>query len=383
MELEINELINKYRHKAKSQAKDLVKDQIHNYELVRVVLDAPGRQPNEFVAQLQKAMNVSNVPFRVTRHLDRNRIDRPQKRIVWAQHVAEAAQDLWEFSLDTTISADYNSLYESLTDIVAEQEHTHTKIEPKAILYLFSLELSETVMYKQALEETVRLANFAQTKALLKELVELIATERGVVEKKSVHERVIGGITGTQALIIQSLTRDSEPVVDDSEVTDSAEQERLSHENDDLRAAAEIAQHQLEALQEELEHIRHEAKQEAVITFFQEMNSAKNSHLLDQFQTAEALLKKLRQQGIEIPKEAELIPALITMFSRFLKTQGIRPKTLIGQTKEITLQESDEYEYVGSDFESNAERKTVQVQTGGWIFGETLISKPKATEIQE
>ena len=216
----------------------------------------------------------------------------------------------------------------------------------------------------------------------MKELVELIATERGVVERKSAHERAIGGIAGTQALI-QSLTRESEPVVHDSETVDSVWQERLAHENDDLRAAAEIAQHQLEALQEELEHIRHEAKQEAVITFFQEMNSVKNSHLLDQFQTAEVLLKKLRQQGIEIPKEAELIPALIAMFSRFLKTQGIHPKALIGEKKEITLQESDEYEYIGTDFESDVDRKTVQVQTGGWIFGETLISKPKATEIQE
>ena len=148
MELEINELIERYRHKSKSQTKDLVKAQIHNYELVRVVLDAPGRQPNEFVKQLEKAMNVSRIPFRVTRQLDRNQIDRPQKRIVWAQHVAEAAQDLWEFSLETAISVDYNVLYERLTDIVAAQEDTQTKIEPKAILYLFSLELADTVIYK-------------------------------------------------------------------------------------------------------------------------------------------------------------------------------------------------------------------------------------------
>ena len=199
------------------------------------------------------------------------------------------------------------------------------------------------------------------------------------MKKKSAHERVIGGIAGTRSLI-QSLTRESESI-DDSTVKPLSEQERIIHENDDLRAAAEIAQHQLEALQEEIEHIRDEAKQENVIAFFQEMNSGQYSNLLDQFLKAELLVKQLKQQGTEIPQEIELIPSLIRMFTRFVKMQGIRPKGIVGEQKMITLSESAEYEYTGSSWEDPEERKTVEIQSTGWIYADTLISKPKVKEV--
>ena len=224
------------------------------------------------------------------------------------------------------------------------------------------------------------MANFNQAKALLQEIVELIAIEKGFVRKKSAHERVIGGIAGTRSLI-QSLTRESESIDDDANIKSLSEQEQIAHENDDLRAAAEIAQHQLEALQEEIEHIRDEAKQEVVITFFQEMNSGQHSNLLDQFLKADLLVRQLKKQGTEIPQEIELIPSLIRMFTRFVKMQGIRPKAVVGEQKVITLSESDEYEYTGSSWEDPDERKTVEIQSAGWIYGNTLISKPKVKEV--
>ena len=383
MELQINQLIEKYQHKAKSQSEGRGKyNPIHDYELVQAVLAAPEHRPRQLVAQLEKQMGVKNLPFRVTDQLKRNQLDRPEKRLEWAELVTQAGQDLCQFALESTEPSDYKVLYEKVKQVVFVEKKTR-QIEPKAILFVFCTELPDTVSYKSSLQETARLTNFAQSKKLLHDIVDVIATERGMERKKSARERAMGGIAGTQALI-HSLTgggegTDGKPA--QGSVSPTAAHEQIAHENDDLRAAAEIAQHQLEALQEELEQIREEAKQEAALTFFQEMNSAKHSNLLDQFLKTELLVKQLRQQGTEIPQEIELIPSLIRMFTRFVKMQGIRPKAVVGERKQITLNESDEYEYIGSEWEDPDEHKTVEVQSAGWLYADTLISKPKVQEV--
>ena len=381
MEYQINQLIQKYHHKANSQGKNRIK-YTNSAEVIRAVLSAPHHSPKQLVTQVKKNMGVSELPFRINRWLEdnqlhgRDRFEGEEKRLEWAKRVTQAAQDLRDFVLKSTEEYDHKSLYEKVKHVEKERP----RVEHKAILFVFSTEIPVTFIYKSLLQKTAQLANFNQAKGLLQEIVELIAIEKGLVKKKSAHERAIGGIAGTRSLI-QSLTRESESIGDDGNAKTLSEQERIVHENDDLRAAAEIAQHQLEALQEELENIRDEAKQETVITFFQEMNSGKHSNLLDQFLKAELLVRQLKQHGTEIPQEIELIPILIRMFTRFVKMQGIRPKAVVGDQKVITLSESDEYEYIGSDWEDPDERKTVEIQSAGWLYADTLISKPKVKEI--
>ena len=378
MEAQVDQLIEKYRHKAKSQSKDQSKyNPVHDYELARAVLDTPDYQPKQLVAKLEKQMDVNKLPFHVARQLRRNQLDRPEKRRRWAGLVTQAGQELCDFAIGSTETYDYKVLYENLRRVVFVKKRVPL-LEPKAILFVFYTELPDTVSYKSALQETTKLANFAQSKGLLRDLVDLLAIERGLERKKSVSERLIGDIVGTQALIHQSLSRETGSTDRAGNAMSTSEYERIIHENDDLRAAAEIAQHQLEALQEEIEHIRDEAKQETVITFFQEMNSGQHSNLLDQFLKAESLV---REQGTEIPREIELIPSSILMFTRFVKRQGLRPKARVGEQKVITLSESDEYEYTGSSWEDPDERKTVEIQSAGWIYGNTLISKPKVKEV--
>ena len=381
MEIQVNQLIEKYRHKAKSQSEDRVKyNPVYDYELAQAVLDTPDYQPKQLVVKLEKQMGVNKLPFHVARQLGRNQLNRPEKRRRWAELVAQAGQELCDFAIGSTETYDYKVLYENLRRVVFVKKRVPL-LEPKAILFVFYTELPDTVSYKSALQEATKLANFAQSKGLLQDLVDLLAIERGLERKKSVSERLIGDIAGTQALINQSLSRETGSTDPAGNAMSTSEYERVIHENDDLRAAAEIAQHQLEALQEEIEHIRDEAKQETVITFFQEMNSGQHSNLLDQFLKAESLVRRLKQQGTEIPQEIELIPSLIRMFTRFVKMQGIRSKAVVGDQKVITLSESDEYEYTGSSWEDPDERKTVEIQSAGWIYGNTLISKPKVKEV--
>ena len=382
MEQSINQLIEKYRRKAKSQIQDQTKyNPVYDYELVRAVLDTPEYPPKQLVAKLEKQMGVNKLPFHVARQLGRNQLDRPEKRRRWARLVTQAGQELCSFAIGGAETYDYKVLHENLKRVVFVKKRVPL-LEPKAILFAFYRKLPDTISYKSALQEVAKSANFAQSKGLLQDIVDILAIERGLERKKSVSERVIGGIAGTQALINQSLSRETESTDSTGNAMTALEHERIIHENDDLRAAAEIAQHQLEALQEEIEHIRDEAKQETVINFFQEMNSGQHSNLLDQFLKAELLVRQLRQQGTEIPQEIELIPSLIRMFTRFVKMQGIRPKAVVGDQKVITLSESDEYEYTGSNWEDPDERKTVKIKSAGWIYADTLISKPKAEEVK-
>ena len=381
MEIEIRQLIEKYRHKVRSQSKDRSKyNPVYDYELARAVLDTPEYQPKQLVIKLEKQMGVNKLPFHVARQLGRNQLNRPERRRRWSELITQAGEELCDFAIGSTETHDYKVLYENLRRVVFVKKRVPL-LEPKAILFVFYTGLPDTVSYKPALQETTKLANFAQSKGLLRDLLDLLAIERGLERKKSVSERLIGDIAGTQALIDQSLNRETGSTDRVGNAMSSSEYERIIHENDDLRAAAEIAQHQLEALQEEIEHIRDEAKQETVITFFQEMNSGQHSNLLDQFLKAELLVRRLRQQEAEIPQEIELIPVLIRMFTRFVKMQGIRPKAVVGDQKVITLSESDEYEYTGSSWEDPDERKTVEIQSAGWIYGNTLISKPKVKEV--
>ena len=381
MEIQVNQLIEKYTHKARSQSKDRSKyNPVYDYELARAVLDTPEYQPKQLVVKLEKQMGVHKLPFHVARQLGRNQLNRPERRRKWAELVTQAGQELCDFATGSTETYDYKALHENLRRVIFVKKKVPL-LEPKAILFVFYTELPDTVSYKSALQEVTKLANFAQSKGLLRDLVDLLAIERGLERKKSVSERLIGDIAGTQALINQSLSRETESTDRAGNAMSGSEYERVIHENDDLRAAAEIAQHQLETLQEEIEHIRDEAKQETVITFFQEMNSGQHSNLLDQFLKTDLLVRQLKKQGTEIPQEIELIPSLIRIFTRFVKMQGIRPKAVVGEQKVITLSESDEYEYTGSSWEDPDERKTVEIQSAGWIYGNTLISKPKVKEV--
>ncbi len=381
MEPQINQLIEKYQRKANSQPRERAKyNPVYDYELARAVLDTPEYHPRQLVIKLEKQMGVNKLPFHVARQLGRNQLDRSEKRVRWAELVTQIGQNLCHFAIENLGIYDYGALYEKVKRIVFAKKRMRF-LDPKAILFVFCTELPDTVSYKPILQETIKLANFAQSKSLLQDLVDLIAIERGLERKKSASERLIGGIAGTQALINQSLSRESGLTDSADNAMTTSEHERIVHENDDLRAAAEIAQHQLEALQEEIEHIRDEAKHETVITFFQEMNSGQHSNLLDQFLKAELLVRQLRQQGTEIPQEIELIPSLIRMFTRFVKIQGIRPKAVVGEQKVITLSESDEYEYTGSSWEDPDERKTIEIQSAGWIYADTIISKPKVKEV--
>ena len=167
MEIQVNPLIEKYRHKAKSQSEDRVKyNPVYDYELAQAVLDTPEYQPKQLVAKLEKQMGVNKLPFHVVRQLRLNQLDRPEKRRRWAELVTQAGQELCDFATGSTETHDHKVLYENLRRVVFVKKKVPL-LEPKAILFVFYTELPDTVSYKSALQEATKLANFAQSKSLL------------------------------------------------------------------------------------------------------------------------------------------------------------------------------------------------------------------------
>ena len=170
MEDQINQLIQKYYHKANSQGRDRIK-YTNSTEMIRVVLNTPHYSAKQLVTQLEKNMGVSELPFRVNHWLEDNRLhgrdrfDGQEKRLECAKRVNQTAQDLHHFVLKNIAEYDYKGLYEKVKHV----EKGRPRIEHKAILFVFSTEIPDTVIYKSLLEKTARLANFNQAKGLLQD----------------------------------------------------------------------------------------------------------------------------------------------------------------------------------------------------------------------
>lgn len=372
METQILQSIEKYHQKVQNQSKEKIESHIYDYELAKAILAEPESHPRDMLAKIKEAVDKEFIDFSIRKQLRKLGLDRPNKRRKWTQLVKTAGKALSQFAQDGR--DDYQPLYGDVKRIVFVKGVRTPLIESKAILISYLEHLEDNIIYKERLDCVIRMANFGQSKDMLRDIIDLIAYERGLAKKKSVHDRLAGTIAGTQDLI-RSLIGSSEH--------DRDNKNRIEQENEDLRAALEIAEQQLESLQDEIDQIRDEAKQEAVVSFFQEMNSVKFSNLLDQFSNAEEMLNRLKHNRYEIPQEIEVIPALVRMFMRFLKMYGVEPKTTIGLQKNMNLKESEGYEYVGSDFKNVDEMKPVEIKSTGWEYASTLISKPKAEEVQD
>ncbi len=156
--------------------------------------------------------------------------------------------------------------------------------------------------------------------------------------------------------------------------------EILTGQIKDLKSALECAQIQICSYEKRMDSLQKKLADNVWFDALSQMNSPAMGMLLDQFAASEENLRKLRSKGVEIPREIESIPACIRMFMRAIEALGVVPIKKPGAILNITLTESESYEYSGSDFVDSAERKVVQVVTPGWIYGDRIISLPRVVE---
>ena len=370
MELQIEKLLEYYESQANDQSPREIATQTQYYEVAQAILDDPELHPKTLHNQIKLKLGVHHLPFYTPRKIlwRYSGLNTPEKRTAWVNLVRSTGSNLVQFAQDDP-ETDYKMLHEHIREVVFAEKRV-PQIQPKAILSVFCSELSSDVSYKSTLEKVIRIANFGQSVSLLRGIIDLIAVEKGLIQKRAARDQAVGNIIST-LVHIQSV----------SEEDTSEDDNDLIAEVEELRDIVEIAQQGLKSLLTDIDKIDDEARQETFITFFQEMNSVKHSYFLDYFLRVEEQLKEMTQQVDELPPEIELISALIPIFNQFLTTHGVEPQKSVGEQISLTLKESDRYEYIGSDFENADESKTVEVISSGWICEGKLIIKPRVKEV--
>lgn len=155
----------------------------------------------------------------------------------------------------------------------------------------------------------------------------------------------------------------------------------LEKENSELKIALNILENENENLNFEIEEIKSNADIQAKLEVFQEINSSQNDFLLDNFINNEITINKLKEREYLIPEELESIILTTKSFVKTIKRLGIKPKQKIGKVIKINLDQSNEFEYIGSEFIDSNDIKTVKIETSGWIYEDKIISKPRIREV--
>lgn len=337
---EILELIRQYeRNVQKLSEKEFIRENnYYEYEFAKIILSSPELYPREVLELMKNAMDKRRIDFIIVDKMREFDMNTPERREKWVVVIKNIADNLYKFtkvSLQNNHKESYDEIIHSL------KTNEFRKIGSKAVLIAFCEHLTDNEEFKQPLLTLTKKMNFTRCKNFISDLVELVS------------KKLSNGTGETD----------------------------LERNNKDLRTSLEMTQRQLEHLEEEIEEIKAEAKKEAVLHFFQEMNSLRYSNLFDQFANAEALIKKLDQNDYQIPEEIESIPFVVRMFMNFVRKYGIIPLEQKGLKKIVTLHESEQYEYVGSEFSDNVEQKQVEIVAPGWKYAETIISRPHVKEI--
>ena len=213
--------------------------------------------------------------------------------------------------------------------------------------------------------------------SLLRGIIDLIAAERGLIQKRAARDQAVGSIIST-LVHLQSV---SENDISESDNDLTAEVEELRDEVEELRDTVEIAQQGLKSLLTDIDKIDDGSATGDFYNIFPRDELGETQLLSGLFLRVEEQLKEMTQQVAELPNEIELISALVPIFNQFLNTHGVEPQESVGEQINLTLKESDHYEYIGSDFKNTDETKTVEVISSGWICKGKLIIKPRVKEV--
>lgn len=353
---------------------------LRDYALIHAILNDHQAPPAQLVRRMEEMLGKRI--HDLLGELRRRRLNTVEMRERWSNQISRMGKHLITLigSSRTTSTTDIRSLYKELNDFVWK------RIEPmnaKAILAVLERHIAPDCRPKQDLRHLLQKSDFSYAQLLVSKILDYIGRECKLFTRNNLQDT----IKSTTEFINQTLTAETTTQQDTHDIAEPSakeqEMERLRQENENFRTALEIAQQQLERLENEIDIIRSEAKTEAKVTFFQQMNSSQFGCLLDQFSCSEERLKEIKRSGYAFPVEVESVPVVIRMFMRFVKYCEVTPLKALGDSFKVNLSQSDQYQYEGSEFLNDAEEKIVQVSTCGWQYSGQIISKPKVVEYQQ
>jgi hypothetical protein len=287
--------------------------------------------PREIVRTLEaKQHNMEN--FIVMEEMKKNGLLSEEKRTKWANSVKIMGQNLAKLLL-TEESDKLIFLLRSLEKNVFSMHFLAPPIEAKTILLLFYESIQTEAClenFPQKLKEVVREADFGQSRALLKKIIEVINQCKNIKKAK-------------KETLEEPPKKKESPLEDTKKIEreEANEQEETLQTTEDLRTALEVARQNFQEIQEDIKTIRETSELEATLDFFREMNSMKYGHLLDQIACVEKQIRDLKGKGVSFSSEFENIAIVIRMFMKFVREYGLSSIESIGERKKITLQESE------------------------------------------
>ena len=153
---------------------------------------------------------------------------------------------------------------------------------------------------------------------------------------------------------------------------------KLLDQIEDLKPELESTYIRMNSSEENIERLQQEGAETALIEVLTQINSRQAGMLLDQFSKSE---EKLR--GLTVPAELSSISMCVRMFMKTMREMfGISEVHKIGEVITITLEQSEQYDYTGSDF-NDGEVKKVQVISPGWKRGDEIFSVPHVIEYSD
>ncbi len=160
------------------------------------------------------------------------------------------------------------------------------------------------------------------------------------------------------------------------------ENEKLSEDLSESRAAFDFIAMQYEDLKSKLEESKKDVYDKVLVKIFKNFNSVENNNVLDAFFIAKFTLNKLKQSGWK-PSPPELNSALymFNLFSEFFKRQGLITRYDIEERIEISLENVDDFDYKGTDIIEGV-KVTAKVLSPAWYLNDNKISKASIVEIK-
>lgn len=365
----ISKIIVRFEDEVRNNPARSKNDPLYIDFIIESVLEHPDWNPSDYV-RLHKEKKGEPIKLNVRDFLMRYSIvkrDGKQEVI----YLTTKASTL----LDNIMSEDVDTANQSFADLIHIQGYYKRRwpVVARALMTqlannLFEQKDTETKELAKRMQSLQSKMLVPMSKRFIKMLIEQIGMARGLGRAKSVTDK------------ISSILEDVNDATQ-QEWGDAQDLESLRAENADLRAALQNLRYELEDLQSQLQNTQDANKDEGIVTFLTELNSAINGSLLDNLAISHKVIQNLIKGNWQPdPPDIEGIVYSVKAIVQFLYRLGLEPLKEVGAIEKVNLQDLTYVNYLGSEFDYPDQEKWVKYQSPGWRYRGEIISWAKAIE---
>ena len=350
------------------------------FNLIRHMLSCAEKSKQDY----EKLLQSQDMDFTTLKHLEIDSFDSLKK---WAALIKSQSGTMLKL-----LHGEFNSL---TPEIVSELNQVKKISHIIALLYSFANSCGDEFPAKRELLDLLEIVRPDYVYRPYRKLISILTS--GYLGSNSRDSNRFSHSQNNRRNF--DLERDSKNFVSNDKYNDSVNEQPQSNANEsndtnnyeqiiddlnsqinDLKGELEAAYFRVNACEEEYERLQNESSKFALIDVLAKMNSKSSRKMLDQFAKSEKTLKELSASGFEIPPEIASVSLCVRLFMNTMRSLGVSPVHEAGDLIELSLDEAENYDYNGSDFKSDDEKKLVQVIDSGWKCGDIIFSRPNVVE---